>query len=171
MVVLSDFSKLEGQVDEVCNESLPGLIDGGSSLDLLIFFHFLNDEIEQDAILKHSCIEWGVFSLSECDFEDLDDFVMEQVVERVLAEEGNEDGEEGIGLSDYILSVKDVLLQDEPQDLDNFDTTSTQFGSAAGSHCQFLTALLHEMFEQLLELGNNDFVFRQDERHAGEVCE
>lgn len=62
------------------DESLPRFVDRSSSLDLFILFYLLNDEVKQNAILKHSCIEWAVFSLTQCDFDDFDDLVVEQVV-------------------------------------------------------------------------------------------
>lgn len=44
-VGLRNFPQLHGQVDEMSNEAFPGLIDRRTSLDLLIFFDLLTDEV------------------------------------------------------------------------------------------------------------------------------
>lgn len=96
---------------------------------------------------------------------------MEQVVEGVLSEEADEDGEEAFGLGYDFARVDDVLLQHESQDLDDLYPSCSQFRPAPRGHRQLLAALLHEVLEELLELSDDGLIFWQDERHAGQVSE
>ena len=96
---------------------------------------------------------------------------MEQVVEGVFSEEVDEDGEEALGLSHDLTSVDDVLLQHEPQDLNDLYPSCSQFWSAPRGHRQLLAALLHEVLEEFLELSDDGLIFWQDEGHTGEVGE
>lgn len=171
LIVFCYFLKLHGEIDEVGDEALARLVDRCASLDLLVLLHLLADEVQQDTVLKHCNVEGRVLRLTQSNFKDFDDFIVKEIVERVLAEKIEEDGEEVFRASHNIPSVEDVLLQDKAQDLDDFDSSSAEFGPAPGSHCQFFTALLHEMLEQLLELVDDGLFLREHEWHAGEIGE
>ena len=124
-VGLCDFPQFHCEVDEMGDEAFPGLVDGSSSLDLLVFLDFLTDEVEEEVVLENGRIEGGCFSFSKCNLNDLDDLVVQQIVQRIFSEEVDEDGEEAVRLSHDFASVDDVLLQHEPQDLDDLYPSSS----------------------------------------------
>lgn len=147
LVGLCDFSQFDGQVDEVCDKSFSGLVDWCSGFDFFVLFHFFVDEVEQDVVLEKGSIERSVFSFSECDFDDFDDLVVEEVVERVLAEEVDQNSEEIIWFWNDLFGVQDVLLKNKSQNLDNFDAAGAKLGPASWCHCQFLQTFLNKMLK------------------------
>lgn len=96
---------------------------------------------------------------------------MEEVIQGVLPKQGNEDLEEAVGLGHDLPCVYDVLLQDEPQYLDDLYPPSSDLGAGPRIHVKLLAALGDEVLEELLELCDDGFVFREDEGDAGEVGE
>ena len=169
LVGVLEFVHFEAEVDDVGDVAFAVPALGFSGFDLFVLDHFLADEGHQEVVLEEGFVEVGVFGVGEGDLDDFGDFVVEDVVHFVLFHEGDDHGEEVVDFGGDLAGVHDVLLDDEPQDLDDLDPSGPDLGSAAGIDPQLLAALLDEDFQQLLELIDDDFFLRQAEGDVDEV--
>ena len=72
---------------------------------------------------------------------------MEKVVERVLAEEIDQNSKEIIWFWHDLFGIEDVLLKNKSQNLNDFDTACAELRPAPWTNCQFLQTFLNEMLE------------------------
>ncbi len=104
----------------------------------------------------------GVFSLSECDFEDLDDFVVESVLRGYSWKRAMRIGKKASVLATMSLVLRMFSFRMNRRISMILMRPVPSLGLLRAVTVNFSQLFCTQMFEQLLELRDNDFVFRQD---------
>ena len=94
---------------------------------------------------------------------------MEEVVPLILTDQLNQGGEKVLVLCHDLSGVKDIFLEDKPDDLYDIDSSCSQLWPFPPAHLQLINTFVHEVLQKGLEILNYLRVLGQNEGHIGQV--